>query len=55
VVGSFDTVAAFARAPFARLAAACEAHRPENLSASVAGFGNVDAVFFQELSTLGSG
>jgi hypothetical protein len=48
----FKTIAAFARAPFARLTVACEAHRPENLPAFIAGLGDIDTMFSEKLSAL---
>jgi hypothetical protein len=47
MLGGFDSIAAFAGAPFARLAEAREADLTENLSALVAGFGDVHTMLGQ--------
>jgi hypothetical protein len=49
-VGLFHTIEAFPRAPFTRLAAPSEPNRPEDLSALVASFCDVNAVLLQKLT-----
>jgi hypothetical protein len=51
-LGCLDTIAALSGAPFARLAVASEADRPENLSTRVADLDDVHAMLREQFARL---